>query len=69
MLANHQMSRDPTCDINMHILENPRWRTPCVFQLKYLSSEARYEISVKGGASYFKSSFKRAKNIFVADAL
>ena len=42
-----KMSRDPTCDVNMHILENPRWRTARVFQLKYLSSEARYEKSEK----------------------
>ena len=53
------MSRDPTCDVNMHILENPRWRTARVFQLKYLLSKARYEKSaVKGIVSYFKSSFK-----------
>ena len=42
------MSGDPTCDVNMHILKNPRWRTARVFQLKYLSSEARCEKSVKG---------------------
>ena len=58
------MSRDPTCDVNMHILENPRWPTARVFQLKYLSSEARYEKSVNGVVSYSKSSFKLAKNIF-----
>ena len=59
-----KMSRDPTCDVNMHILENPRWRTSREFQLKYLLSEARYEKSVKGVVSCLRSSFKRVKNIF-----
>ena len=27
----------------MHILENPRWLTARVFQLKYLSSEAKHD--------------------------
>ena len=56
-----KMSRDPTCDVNMHILENPRWRTAREFQLKYLLSE--------GVVSCLRSSFKRVKNFFLSITL
>ena len=37
-----------------------------MFQPKYLKNQGRYEEAETGLVSYFKRSFKSAKNIFVA---
>ena len=40
----------------MHILENPRWQTACVFQPKYVKDQARYQKAVKVFQSLFVNS-------------